>query len=115
MKGILKKVELKEYKTQEGKKFKKVEFEVDVIIKDGMVKTLKGNYSETFARDYFSKAETKLKDLVGKEVGVVIAKKNFTGNDGLQHIYEYVKFINVLDKDGNPIVFKNETNEDIDF
>ena len=115
MKGILKKVELKEFKKEDGKKFKKVEFEVDVIIKDGVVKTLKGNYSETYARDYFTKAGTKLKDLVGKEVGVVLAKKNFTGNDGLQHIYEYVKFINVLDKDGNPIVFKNETKVDIDF
>lgn len=115
MKGILKKVELKEYKKSDGKKFKKVEFIVDVIIKDGEVRTLKGNYSETFARDYFSQVGTKLKDLVGKEVGVVTAKKNFQGNDGLQHVYEYIKFINVLDEKGSPIIIKKDTSEDIDF
>lgn len=115
MKGILKKVELKEYKTKEGKKFKKVLFQVDVEKENGDVKTLKGDYSETFARDYFGKCDIKLKDLMGKEVGVVIAKRNFTGNDGLKHIYEYIKYINVLDQEGKPIIFKDDTTEEVDF
>lgn len=115
MKGILKKVELKEYKTKEGKKFKKFNFEVDVNYKDEEVKTLKGSYGEQFAREYFTKCNIKVKELIGKEVGVVLAKKFIEREDGSKYSYEYIKFLNVLDENGKPVVFKKEENGEIDF
>ena len=71
MKATLKKIELKELKTKDGKKFNKVEFTCDVKIDDkGTIKTLKGNYSEDYAKHYFKYCGVLTKDLMGKEVDV---------------------------------------------
>lgn len=114
MKGILKKVELREFKTSEGKKFKKFLFEVDCIIKDDEIKTLKGSYSEEFARKYFEYCGVKTKELIGKEVGVVTAKKTVI-KENQRITFTFIKFINVIDEYGNPIYLPRESEGELDF
>lgn len=117
MKGILKRIELKEYATKDNKKkFKKVEFVCDVKIDDkGNIKTLKGSYGEEFARKYFEYCNVKTKDLIGKEVECVTAKRTYTNSDGETKIVTYIKFLNVLDKDGNIIIMPKDTQQELDF
>ena len=115
MKGILKSVELKEYVSKEtGKKFRKLNFVVDVLFNDKSVETLKGSYGEQFARDYFKYCNVKTKDLIGKEVGVVLAKKSFEA-EGEIKTYKYIKYLNVLDSEGYAIVMKKDSENTIDF
>lgn len=116
MKGILKKIELKEYTTKDNKKkFKKVEFTCDVKIDEkGNIKTLKGSYGEEFARKYFEYCNVKTKDLIGKEVECVTSKKSFE-KDGETKIVTYIKFLNVLDKDGNVIIMPKDSQQELDF
>lgn len=116
MKAILKSIKRKEYKTSKGTKFTKVEFTCDVKMNDeGDVKTLKGSYGEEFARKYFTHCGVLTKDLVGKEVEVTVAKKSFE-SEGEMRTYNYIKYINVLDKEGKPIYLpKEDGNEGLDY
>ena len=112
--GIVKKIEMLELKTHEGKKFKKVEFVCDVTDAKGYVKTLKGSYGEEYARRYFKYCEIETKDLIGKKVGVVLAKRSYE-KDGEQHIVQFIRFMNVLDKDGNAIIMPRDNEQPMDF
>lgn len=116
MKGKLKKIEIKELKTKDGKKFKKVEFTCDVAVDDkGTIRTLKGSYSEEFARKYFAYCEVKTKDLIGKEVECITAKRAYQNDKGEERITQFIRFLNVLDTDGNPIIMPKEDTTPLDF
>lgn len=114
MKGILKKVDLKKYTTKDGRNFNKFEFEVEVELPNGDVRTRKGSYSEDFAKKYFNFCKVKTKDLIGKEVGVTLAKRTYEAN-GEKRTYEYIKWLNILDKDGQPVFMPSENAQKIDF
>lgn len=114
MKGIVKKVNLKEYKTKDGRTFKKFNFEVDVEMPNGDIKSRKGSYSEDFAKRYFGYCKVKAKDLVGKEVSVALGKKMIEV-EGEKRSYEYIRFLNCLDKDGNSIIMPSTNETEIDF
>lgn len=117
MKGTLKKIELKELKTKDGKKFNKVEFTVDVVVEEskGIIQTLKGNYSEDFAKKYFKFAGVKTSELINKEVGVVLAKKVYENDKGEKRTLTFIRFLNVLDADGNAIIMPKEGAKELDF
>lgn len=117
MKGILKKIELKELKTKDGKKFNKVEFTVDVVTdeKKGYITTLKGNYSEDFAKKYFKYCGVKTKDLIGKEVNVILAKREYENDKGEKRTQTFIRFLNVLDAEGKTIVMPKEDSKELDF
>ena len=84
MKAILREVKLVECKNSTGAKFRLVEFKADVKINDkGDVKTLKGSYGEEFAKKYFTYCGVKTKDLIGKEVECVLAKRSYE-KDGVK-------------------------------
>ena len=124
MRGILKKVDVVEIVKKDKTKFKKLNYEVDVIIdtEKKEIKTYKGDMSIDYAKDYVEfcinelndEKVKKLKDFVGKEVDVILAKRMYTNKDGEERVYNYIKFLNFIDKDGNPI-FKNKKVIDIDF
>lgn len=124
MRGILKKVDVVEIVKKDKTKFKKLNYEVDVIIdpEKKEIKTYKGDMSIDYAKDYIEfcvneindEKVKKLKDFVGKEVDVILAKRMYTNKDGEERVYNYIKFLNFIDKDGNPI-FKNKKVVDIDF
>jgi hypothetical protein len=112
MKGILKSIKRKEYKTNKGTKFSKVEFTCDVKVNEnGDVKTLKGSYGEEFARKYFTHCGVLTKDLIGKEVEVTIAKKSYE-QEGEMRTYQYIKYLNVLDSEGKVIYLPKENKDD---
>lgn len=115
MKAILKKIELKTCETKDGKKFKKVEFICDVQVNDkGDVKTVKGSYSEEYARKYFTYCGVKTKEIIGKEVDVTLFKRNYVASDGDTRTITYIKFLNLLDENGNKIYLPKD-NDDLDF
>lgn len=124
MKGILNKVEVVEIVKKDKTKFKKLNYEVDVVIDDEKkeVKSYKGGMSFDYAKDYVDYCVNvindekikKLKDFVGKKVEVVLAKRMYTNKDGEEKIYNYIKFLNFIDKNGHPII-KNKNVNDIDF
>ena len=117
MKGTLKKIELKEDTTKDNKRaFKKVEFTCDVEIDNkGNIKTLKGSYSEDFARKYFAYCGVKTKDLIGKQVDCILSKRAYENDKGEERIVNFIRFLNVLDKEGNPIIMPKDNQQDIDF
>ena len=112
MKAILREVKLIECKNSTGAKFRLVEFKADVKINDkGDIKTLKGSYGEEFAKKYFTYCGVKTKDLIGKEV----AKRSYE-KDGESRVVSYIKYLNVLDKEGNPIYLpKDNEDSELDF
>lgn len=116
MKGILKEIKRVECKTKEGKKFSLIEFKCDVRINDkGDVKTLRGSYGEEFAKKYFTYCGTKTKDLIGKEVDCIVAKKSIDKEDGTTITVSYLKYINVIGADGKPIYLPKEGNTELEF
>lgn len=116
MKGTLKRIEIKEYETKDKKKFKKVEFTCDVKIDDkGSIKTYKGSYSVEFAKKYFEYCDVKTKDLIGKQVECILGKRSYERKDGEEVTITYIKFLNVLDENGNAIIMPKDTEQDLDF
>lgn len=117
MLGTLKKIEMIECQTKDGKKkFKKVEFTCDVKIDDkGNIKTLKGSYSEEFARKYFNYCNVKTKDIIGKEVECITAKREWENDKGEKRITTFIRFINILNEEGNPIIMPKEGTTELDF
>ena len=86
----------------------------DELIK-GDVKTLRGSYGEEFAKKYFTYCGTKTKDLIGKEVDCVVAKKSIDKEDGTTITVSYIKYMNVIGADGKPIYLPKEDNTELDF
>lgn len=117
MKGILKKIELKECVTKDKKsKFRRVEFVCDIKVDvKGNIKTLRGSYSEEFAKKYFGYCGVKTKDLIGKEVECITGKREYENDKGEKRVIQFVKFMNVLDADGNPIIMPKEDVKELDF
>ena len=116
MRGILKEIKKVECKTKEGKKFTLIDFKCDVAINDkGEVKTLRGSYSEDFARKYFGFCGVKTADLIGKEVECVLAKKAIEKDDGTKITISYIKYLNVIGEDDKPIYLPREENTTLDF
>ena len=116
MKGVLKEIKKIDLKSKNGQKFSKIEFTCDVKVNDkGDIKTLKGNYGEDFAKKYFGFCNVKTKDLIGKDVECILAKREWE-KDGVRRITTYIKYLNVLDENGKVILLpKEETNEELDF
>lgn len=116
MEAKLKKIERKEYMTKDGKKkFTKIEFTCDVQTDSkGNIKTLKGSYSEDFARRYFAFCNVQTKDLVGEKVDVVLAKRSYQNEKGEERTTTFIKFLNVL-KDGKPVIMPKDENGILDF
>lgn len=122
-KGLLRNVHKIVITPKEGPKFEKLEFEVDVFIDEKNVKNMTGSYSLTFAQRYFDYARTitgkKSTDYIGEIVELETAKRRYTEDDGTIKVVNYIKFINVLDEEGNPIILRNEavqkSKDDIGF
>lgn len=117
MKAILKKVEVKEYKGEKSK-FKKFVFTCDVEVNSkGEIRTLKGSYNYDFAKRYFEYCGVKTKDAIGKEVSVSIGKRAFEDSEGNNRVYTYIKYMNLLDNNGEAIIMKKEDddNSELDF
>ena len=120
MEAILKKVSLNTYEIKKGenkgKKFKKLDFTVDVLvdIKKGEIKTRTGSMSEDYARKYFAYVGLTTGEALEKTVEVVLAKRQYE-KDGEKRTIEFVKFLNFLDEAGSPIIMPKADTESIGF
>lgn len=115
MKGIVKKIELKECQTKDKKnKFKLLEFTCDIKINDkGEIKTMRGSWGEDYAKKYLAFCGLKSKQLIGMEVDCTIAKREYE-KEGETRTINFIKFMNILDSEGNPIYLPKD-DEEIDF
>lgn len=108
MKGILKKIELKEFtKSSNNQKFKRVQVTVDVENEHGDIRTLKGTMSEDYAKRYFKFCGETTKTALGKPVEVVTARKKFVVENA-ERIYTYIKFMNFVNDKGEPIIMPKD-------
>ena len=113
LKAKLIKIEKKELKTKDGRKFTKIEFTCDVVLNDkGEVKTYKGDYSEDYARKYFAYCNTTTRDVIGKEVDVSIAKRSYQ-HEGETRYVTFIKWLNLLDENGNVIRMPSENSSEV--
>ena len=114
--GIIKKFELKQFETRDGKKFKKLVVTIDIKLNEfGDIKTVKGSLSEDYARKYFKYCGVTTKDLVGQNVDVTLAKRAYTDDEGNERQVTYAKFINVLNEEGHAIIMPKDDATTIDF
>ena len=115
MKVALKQCEVKKGDNK-GKKFKVLDFEVEVLVDEqkGEVKTRKGSMSEDYAKRYFAHCNTTTAEAIGEECEVVLSKRKYE-KDGESRTIEFVKFLNLLDEDGKPIIMPKADEEKIGF
>lgn len=120
MEAVLKKVALNTYEIKKGdnkgKKFKKLDFTVDVLVDatKGEIKTRTGSMSEDYAKRYFKYCGTTTKETIGKTVDVILSKRQYE-KDNEKRTFEFVKFMNLLDDAGEPIIMRKEEAQDIGF
>lgn len=120
MEAVLRNVSLNTYEIKKGenkgKKFKKLDFTVDVLVdaKKGEIKTRTGSMSEDYAKRYFAYCGTTTQKAIGKTVDVILAKRQYE-KDGEKRTFEYVKFLNLLNESGEPIIMPKADAQDIGF
>ena len=118
MKAIIRKVGIKHITTTTGKKFDKIVIECDCIVDDkGTIKTYKSEMSPDYAKRYFGYCGLSSSQLPGKECEVTLRRRAFTSPDGKLGAVTEIKYLNMLDANGNPIIMRQETTstEDIGF
>lgn len=110
MKATIKSICLNEYTIKKGdnagRKFKKFDFVVTVVTdtEKGFVKEYKGSMSEDYGRKYFKHCGyTSTGEVVGKDCEVTLQKRQFTNGDGETRTITEVRYLNMLNEDGNPI------------
>lgn len=116
MKAIIRKVELKHINTEEGKKFDKIEIQCDVFIDDKNVRSRRASMSVDYAKKYFAHCGLSSADLPGKVCEVILRKRHYTDkNTGEMRMYEEIKYLNMLDENGDPIIMRNKPDPDMPF
>lgn len=120
MRGKLLKVELKTCEVKKGenkgKKFKVLDFEVEVVLNEekGEVRTLRGSMSEEYARKYFKYCGRSTREALGEEVEVITRKRKYE-KGGEERTITEVKFLNLLDDEGKAIIMPKEGATELDF
>lgn len=116
MKATITKIMKKECTTTDGKKFSVIDIKCDVVINDkGDVRSLTSSMSMDYAKKYFNYCNVTSKQAIGMTVSVVAAKKVFKTKDDEERTYNYIKFLNFLDSEGNPIIMPKDNDENIGF
>lgn len=116
MKGKIKKVYAKEFKARDSRKFKKICIEVDVVGENNIVRTRTAQMSIDYAKKYFNHCGLSSADLPGMDCNVTMQKRMFKDAEGNDRVVEEIKYLNMLDDAGNPIIMrKEEPSEDLGF
>lgn len=118
MKATIKKVSMKHITTQSGKKFDKVVITCDVVTDErGTLKTYNSEMNPDYAKRYFRHCGLTSKDLPGMPCDVILRRRAFTDKDGRDGAVTEIRWLNMLDKEGKPIIMpKEETStEDLGF
>lgn len=115
MKAIVRKIELKEYRTKEGRSFNKCNIICDVPKEKGEIKTLKASYNVDYIKKYLQYCNTTTKALLNQNVEVTLSKGSYTSKEGVLKTYEFIKYLNVLDENGKAIIMPSNKKQELDF
>lgn len=116
MRAILKTVTFKDCVTKDNKKFKVVNYTVDVTNEDtNEVKTYRGSMSCDYGKKYFEKCGYTSKSAIGCVVDVTLRKRAYTTKEGEQRVVTEVKYMNFIDTNGEKIFLDDKNNEDTAF
>lgn len=116
MKATIKKISQKNIKTQTGKQFSKFVIECDVLVNEkGEIRTYRSEMSMDYAKRYFQFCGVPSRELVGKDCEVTLRKRAYTAADGTPRTITEIKYLNLIDDAGNPIIMPTETTETTDF
>ena len=111
MKATVKNFKIRKVDTKDGKQFEMLDYTCDVQINDkGEIKTLKGSMSTEYARKYFAYCGVKTTELINKTVDVVVSKRKYENANGEERTTTFIKYLNVLNTDGSPIVMPKDSN-----
>jgi len=108
-KAAILEVYLSDYSTKDGRKFSKIEFEV---VAEGNRQPIKGNMSVDYAKKYFGMCGVKGSELKGRECFVVIRDEGYFAKDGTPRKVKRVKYLNLIDENGAPIIMPKEETAD---
>lgn len=108
MNATIKKIGSKTIKI-DGKQFTKIVIECDVVVNDKReIRTYRSEMSQDYAKRYFGFCKVSSKDLPGRKADVVLRKRAYDANDGTVRYVTEIKYLNLLDDDGKPIIMKTE-------
>lgn len=109
MKATIKKISQKNIKTTTGKQFSKFVIECDVVMNDkGEIRSYRSEMSMEYAKKYFTYCEVGSKDLIGRPCEVTLRKRAYTTADGEDRTITEIKYLNLLDHEGKPIIMPSE-------
>lgn len=118
MKGVVKSVKLETFDVKKGenkgKKFSKIVISCDVTDEKNDVVTLKASLTPDYAKKYFGYCKVSSRELVGKEVDVVVSRRSFKDDEGIEKTFRYIKFVNCLDENGKPIIMPKEDSDKVE-
>lgn len=116
MKATIKKISQKNIKTTTGKLFSKFVIECDVTMNDkGEIRTYRSEMSMEYAKKYFTFCGVPSKDLIGKPCEVTLRKRGYTTADGEERTITDIKYLNLLDDEGKPMIMVSENAVTADF
>ena len=115
MKAIIRQVSLKNVNTKDGRKFDKIVIKCDVVKEEDRVFTRNAEMSVDYAKRYFSLCGYSSADLPGKVCDVTLQKRIFKDANGVDRVIESIKYLNMLDDEGNPIIMRKEADPSMPF
>ena len=116
MKAIIRSVELKHINTKDNKKFDRIEITCDVFVDEKNVRTRKASMSVDYAKKYFAYCGLTSADLPGKICDATLRKRPYTSKDtGELRTIEEIRYLNMLDDDGDPLIMRKEPDPDMPF
>lgn len=109
MKGIVRKISKVTRNKKDGKTFNQIVITVDVVIDEEKktIKTRSAYLGEEYAKKYAKYCNLSSEDMIGKEVFVVLEKRMYE-KDGVEKITEFIKYLNFIDENGQPIIMKKD-------
>lgn len=117
MKATIKRVSMKTVEVKAtGVKFDKVVITCDVHLPDSdRVLTKNAEMSVDWAKKYFGYCGLSSRDLPGMPCEVTMQKRAFTNQDGIDCTVNEIKYLNMLDADGKPIILRKEPEKEMPF
>ena len=115
MKAIIRQVSMKQVQCKDGRKFDKVVIRCDVVKDEDRVFTRTAEMSVDYAKKYFAHCGFSSADLPGRVCEVTLQKRMFKDANGVDRVIESIKYLNMLDEEGNPIILRKEQDTSMPF
>ena len=115
MKAIIRNVFLKTVACKDGRKFEKIAIKCDVVKDEDHVYSRTAEMSVDYAKKYFALCGYTSAELPGKVCEVTLQKRIFKDANGVDRVIESIKYLNMLDENGEPIIMRKEVDNSMPF